>query len=138
MKTLDNEVQYESTDDATIHGVTATRAMWSAVGVELYANSNNISSGTAYSVAHGLAEGLMIAQDSLGAGADGPSILRRYAAQRRAAADHASLCAALRSINVSVPSNINVWQHLKGETKLENAAKSMAEAVKQLVDAAGK
>lgn len=37
-------------------------------------------------------------------------------------------------INVSVPSNINVWQHLKGEAPLRDAANSLSEAAKLLAE----
>lgn len=39
----------------------------------------------------------------------------------------------LGRINVSVPPNINVWQHLKGEGALQRASGSLADAAEALV-----
>lgn len=37
-------------------------------------------------------------------------------------------------IHVSVPSNVNVWQHLKGEQIMAGAARQLADAAKLLTE----
>lgn len=141
MKTkTDGSIEYEDADAMTLHCVTAPREMWQAIGLQLYSNTNDSYSDHSYfspgSV--GLLGQIMTAQDSLPADADGPAILRRIVTQRRHSREVADLCYALRSVKIEVPSNINVWQHVKGEGRLSAAAETVAAAAKQLVEMAAR
>lgn len=41
-------------------------------------------------------------------------------------------------LSINVPGNINVWQHLKGESSLRHAAESLAAAAATIVERASK
>lgn len=60
-----------------------------------------------------------------------PRILAMYSADR-ATGDLRAMGEAMGKINI--PSNINVWQHVKGETRLTQAAEALTDAAKQLTD----
>jgi hypothetical protein len=54
----------------------------------------------------------------------------------RASADLRAMGEGIGKINVSLPSNINVWQHLKGESSLRSAAESLTAAAKLIAQKA--
>jgi hypothetical protein len=62
-----------------------------------------------------------------------PKILALHFAEK-ATTDLRAMGEAMGKMQVNVPSNINVWQHLKGEGAMTRAAQSLAEAAKQLQD----
>lgn len=127
----DGSKEYEETDWMELYGVTAPRAMWQAIGLELYSNSNDVCSCCPAS--RGLAADILAAQDAVGS-SDGMAVIRRVATMRTQARQISDICSALREVKIHVPSNINVWQHVKGESRLSAAAETVASAAKQLVE----
>lgn len=57
-----------------------------------------------------------------------PKILALHFSEK-ANSDLRAMGEGIGKINISLPSNINVWQHLKGESSLASAAKKLTEAV---------
>jgi hypothetical protein len=53
-------------------------------------------------------------------------------AGERATADLRAMGEGIGKCSVNVPGNINVWQHLKGESTLAKAAEALADAAKQI------
>jgi hypothetical protein len=56
----------------------------------------------------------------------------------RATADLRAMGEGFGRANLSIPSNINVWQHLKGESTLASAARALTDAANQVAKAATK
>lgn len=62
-----------------------------------------------------------------------PKILAFHFSEK-ATGDLRAMGEAMGKINVSIPSNINVWQHLKGEAPMREAARSLQQAAKLLAE----
>ena len=60
-----------------------------------------------------------------------PKILALHFSER-ATNDLRAMGEGMGKLSVSVPSSINVWQHLKGESALAGAAESLARAAKSI------
>lgn len=127
----------------TIDGITAPIEMWKPLGI-VRANWHGVEPDNQPArpmnddpkVWDKIRELLARAKDSL-PDASSDRVLNRaiaLAANDRDLATVTQAMFALGRISVSVPSNINVWQHLKGEAPLQIAAKSLSELAKALTD----
>lgn len=60
------------------------------------------------------------------------SAILRLDYAERATDNLATMGREMGKLNISVPSNINVWQHVAGESKMAVAAKALTDAVSQM------